>query len=191
MKRGFTLIELLVASVIFSIAALAVGSLFAAGLAMWRRVNDQRPTEQAALAMADMVERREMGRTFAPLKSEEEEPGENEWIFTGLVTGKSGLREVGEIRYQVNAKGKLLRQERTYEEFEKGEEGRRIEIGERFETLKAEDLFYDALRGEFQTEPPLGGFSEDLVRKPDAVRITLQYKAPDDKKHTLERLVRV
>ena len=186
-ERGFTMMEVLVASAIFSMVAMAVATLFAAALQISHRLNVERTNEEVALALADMAMRREVARPFSLMKIEE--PGPNEWAFVGLAPNPKGIRQIGEIRYWVDSGGKLLRRERVYPKVGSDDKGRVIELASSVESLEAEDLFFDPNLGEFQTDPPLGEQSEEIVPQPDAVRITLRYRTPDKKIRTLERIV--
>lgn len=189
--KGFTLIEVIIASVIFSLIAAALGSLFWAGLSLWKRVHFERIREEATLAFTGMVDRREASKPFSLIKISDK-PAPNEFVFPGLVKGKSGVKELGQVRYWVSSEGRLLRGELTFPALIANEEEKTVEVAHSIEGLKVEDLYFNSTTGKFQKDPILlGQMSKEIIPKPAALRLRLEFKTVDEKSHSLERIFQI
>ncbi len=185
-RSGFTLVEVVVASLIFSIAALALAVLFSSGLHLWQRVRLDLGQEETALALAEMVDRAAVARRFSPL--DEKSASEEDLRFCDMVPGAGeGAWELGLVRYFVDSQGRLLREERTYAQAREEKEGRIKEMAASVEEMKVENLFFNPISLRFQTEPPLGRVSKGIEVKPDARRLTLRFRTSDGTQQKLER----
>lgn len=178
--------EMIIVILIFSLLSLAATSLLAAALRVWKRAAFDQSLEETALALAEMTERREEARSFEPLELAGGK--EDELQFVGLIHGSSGFPQMGEIHYWLDS-GRLLRRERTLPEALKASAGRIVELAHSVDELKIQPLFFNEWKGEFQSEPVLGGFSEELEPAPDALRVTLRFKTQSGKSHTFERVI--
>lgn len=173
---------------LFSIVLLALTSLFSAGFRLWHRLRLQQPTEQVALALIDLIEKREQVRPFG--LSHAERVKENEWSFPGLSLKREPL-ELSEIRYWVDSNGILFRQEQAYGDGSKGQKEHVIELARGLAGLQVKNLFFNEWTGKFEDKPSLGRVSDELKETPDALEVALQYRTPDGKIRTLERIIRI
>lgn len=187
--KGFTLMEALVACALFAIVALALASVFATGLRIWKRATAEREGIAVALAVAEICERREQARRFKPLDGPAASAGR--MAFVGLVGDSHRDRQLGIVEYWLDESGALLRRERSYSEVDSEQAGRTVELADSVDSFQVEPLFYSELAGSFQDEPALGTMSSEFEHGPDALRIAVGYRTLDGRTHVLERVVLV
>ena len=161
----FTLIEILISAAIISLVAIAVYSVFASGIGVWRRGNESRSYERNIRRVSEKLTR-ELRNTFK-FSNIAFEGTEDSIAFAGLVEN-----EVGRISYFLNDENVFCRQQQTYPEALQDEEmGESEELIPEVAQLSFSYCYLDNATGDYKWKESWVKEEQDTI--PRAVKIEL------------------
>lgn len=179
---GFTLIEILISTAIIFLVAIAVYSVFASGIGIWRRVNQSGSYERDIRLVSEKLSR-ELRNTFNFSNITFEgivfEGTEDSIAFAALVKNssyeESPQYEVGRISYFLNEENVFCRQQETYPQFFQGEKiGEWDELISEVSRLNFSYCYLDNATGEYKWKDRWLKEEQDSI--PQAVKLELVFK---------------
>ncbi|UCB57600.1 MAG: type II secretion system protein [Candidatus Omnitrophota bacterium] len=194
-KRGFTLIELLISITIFSMVGAAVYSVFANGIAAWRRGNKNR-TYARNIRLTSEKLARDLRNTFE-FSNIAFEGTEDSIKFPALVevVEKAEGSEAEESHYEVgrlsffydDEKKALCREAKTYpevfaeDEDEEDDEDRKGEVLiERVRELEFEYCYLDNATGTYQWKEDWKKEEQDTIAQAVKIKMAFDKKTEQD-----------
>ena len=175
-KKGFTHIEVLLSGVIVSMVAIFVYSVFASGIHVWKKGNQNRSYQRNIRIFSEKLTR-ELRNTFqlSSLIFEGEEDLITFAIFIENISSKEeSYNKIGKVSYFVNNKDIFCRQEETYaESFHSEEEGRCEELISGVSQAKFSYCYLDNLTGEYKWKEDWIKEEQDTI--PQAIKIELVF----------------
>ncbi len=168
-NKGFTLIEMLIVTAMLAVVSLAVYATFDSGIKIWKRVNQEMPSEDMDIFFDKFTS--DLRNT---LKAGNISPSgqKDEFELPVLVNSRRLGISPGKVRYRFDhAKGGVIRQRMDYSDIYDGGSGSEELSMRNVKSLKFQYYIYDDEKQEYLWQDELTGQVLPL-----AVRVELELK---------------
>ena len=174
---GFTLIEVLISGAIISLIAMAVCSVFASGINVWRKGNQSRRDQRNIRLFSEKLTQ-ELRNTFK-FSNIPFEGTEDSITFAALIENNSNEEnphdEVGRISYFLNDQNVFCRREETYaESFQPEEAGICDQLIPGVSGINFSYCYLDNATGDYKWKEDWVKEEQDTI--PQAIKIELVFK---------------
>ncbi|MCF7872901.1 MAG: prepilin-type N-terminal cleavage/methylation domain-containing protein [Candidatus Omnitrophica bacterium] len=186
-KKGLTLIEVLITAAILSLVGVAIYSMFANGLAIWKRARIIKEEKRSVvLSLEKITANLRNAFNFSKIPFE----GDSSSIsFAAMIKAKNSQESLpGQITYTLDfGEDKLYKEERTYSEFLEDKEGRKQVAAVGVKEVRFSFCYLDNSSGDYKWKDDWKKQEQDSL--PWAVRLKLVLKRENGQDLELNRMI--